>query len=53
MCQFHMYSGIPPRTEAAAVMRVSIDQFKRNVDASLRGRAVDGVPFDRNPSIKG
>jgi hypothetical protein len=44
--------GISLSPEAAEVMRRSIDQFKRNVDASLRGRAVDGVPFDRNPSIK-
>ena len=39
--------------EIAAVMRRDKDQFKRNVEASLRGRAVDGVAFERNVSIQG
>ncbi len=39
--------------EAAAVLRRDRATFKAYVDASLRGRAVQGVDFERNPSIKG
>jgi hypothetical protein len=38
--------------EAAAVLRRDKATFKSYVDASLRGRTVQGVDFDRNPSIK-
>jgi ubiquitin-conjugating enzyme E2 M len=40
-------------SEAAAVLRRDRATFKSYVDASLRGRPVQGVEFERNPTIKG
>eukprot|EP00455_Lapot_gusevi_P022047 TRINITY_DN2298_c0_g1_i2.p1 TRINITY_DN2298_c0_g1~~TRINITY_DN2298_c0_g1_i2.p1 ORF type:complete len:184 (-),score=78.09 TRINITY_DN2298_c0_g1_i2:154-705(-) len=41
----------PLNQEAAAVLRRDKAQFKQFVDASLRGRSVQGVDFPRNPTI--
>lgn len=36
--------------EAADIMRRDIKQFARNVDMSLRGNAVGGQQFPKNPT---